>query len=376
MNKALSIGVALGAGVLVISGLGLIKYLQIQAMIAQYANWSMPPSAVSSQVVQEEEWADTINAVGSIAAVQGVMVSTDQAGIVEKINFESGQSVKKGDILVQLDVSQELAQLRSAAAQVQLSKTNLTRQDNLLKNKVSAQADFDSAQAQFDQADARVQEVKALVEKKTIRAPFDGVIGIRLVNLGQYLESGAQVAPLQSLDPIYVNFWVPQQHMGRVAPGQEVIVTAEGFDKPFTGKVNAVDTLVNEATRNVQIQATLPNTESKLRPGMFVNVTVPLAQKTKYVVLPATAVQFAPYGDSDFIVEKMKDEKQKEYLGVRQQVVKIGESRGDRVGILEGVKPGEEVVTTGVFKLNQGAHVQINNSIQPGNSEKPNPEDS
>lgn len=376
MNKALSIGVALGAGVLVISGLGLIKYLQIQAMIAQYANWSMPPSAVSSQVVQEEEWADTINAVGSIAAVQGVMVSTDQAGIVEKINFESGQSVKKGDILVQLDVSQELAQLRSAAAQVQLSKTNLTRQDNLLKNKVSAQADFDSAQAQFDQADARVQEVKALVEKKTIRAPFDGVIGIRLVNLGQYLESGAQVAPLQSLDPIYVNFWVPQQHMGRIAPGQEVIVTAEGFDKPFTGKVNAVDTLVNEATRNVQIQATLPNTESKLRPGMFVNVTVPLAQKTKYVVLPATAVQFAPYGDSVFIVEKMKDEKQKEYLGVRQQVVKVGESRGDRVGILEGVKPGEEVVTTGVFKLNQGAHVQINNSIQPGNSEKPNPEDS
>ncbi len=376
MNKALSIGVAVGAGVLVIGGLGLIKYLQIQAMIAQYANWSMPPSAVSSQVVQEEEWADTINAVGSIAAVQGVMVSTDQAGIVEKINFESGQSVKKGDILVQLDVSQELAQLRSAAAQVQLSKTNLTRQDNLLKNKVSAQADFDSAQAQFDQADARVQEVKALVEKKTIRAPFDGVIGIRLVNLGQYLESGAQVAPLQSLDPIYVNFWVPQQHMGRIAPGQEVIVTAEGFDKPFTGKVNAVDTLVNEATRNVQIQATLPNTESKLRPGMFVNVTVPLAQKTKYVVLPATAVQFAPYGDSVFIVEKMKDEKQKEYLGVRQQVVKVGESRGDRVGILEGVKPGEEVVTTGVFKLNQGAHVQINNSIQPGNSEKPNPEDS
>lgn len=376
MNKAASIGVAVGAGALLVFGLWKIKEWQINAMIAQYANWSIPPSAVSSQVVQEEDWADTINAVGSIAAVQGVMVSTDQAGIVEKINFESGQSVKKGDILVQLDVSQELAQLRSATAQVQLSKTNLTRQDNLLKNRVSAQADFDSAQAQFDQADARVQEVKALIEKKTIRAPFDGVIGIRLVNLGQYLESGAQVAPLQSLDPIYVNFWVPQQHMGRIAPGQEVVVTAEGFDKPFTGKVNAVDTLVNEATRNVQVQATIPNPESKLRPGMFVNATVPLAQKTKYVVLPATAVQFAPYGDSVFIVEKMKDDKQKEYLGVRQQVVKIGESRGDRVGILEGVKPGEEVVTTGVFKLNQGAPVQINNAIQPGNSEKPNPEDS
>lgn len=376
MNKVVSIGAAVGAGVLVIGGLGLIKYLQVQAIMAQYANWSMPPSAVSSQVVQEEEWADTINAVGSIAAVQGVMVSTDQAGIVEKINFESGQSVKKGDILVQLDVSQELAQLRSATAQVQLSKTNLTRQDNLLKNKVSAQADFDSAQAQFDQADARVQEVKALIEKKTIRAPFDGVIGIRLVNLGQYLQSGAQVAPLQSLDPIYVNFWVPQQHMGRIAPGQLVSVTAEGFEKPFIGKVNAVDTLVNEATRNVQIQATLPNPDSKLRPGMFVNATVPLAQTTKYIVLPATAIQFAPYGDSVFIVEKMKDPKNNEYLGVRQQVVKIGESRGDRVGILEGVKPGEEVVTTGVFKLNQGAHVQINNAIQPGNSEKPHPEDS
>jgi membrane fusion protein, multidrug efflux system len=284
--------------------------------------------------------------------------------------------VKQGDLLVQLEVSQEQAQLRSAEAQMRLSGANLLRQQNLLKSRVSSQADYDSVQAQHDQAVARVEEVKALINKKTIRAPFSGVLGIRAVNLGQYLQSGAQVAPLQSLDPIYVNFWLPQQNLGQIAAGQAVRVEADGLPNvTFDGKINAVDAVVDEATRNVRVQATLSNPNGLLRPGMFVNSQVPLASKASHVVLPATAIQFAPYGDMVYIVEEMKAPDGKTYRGVRQQVVKVGESRGDRVAILSGVKPGEEVVTSGVFKLRPGVHVQVNNSIQPANSESPIPED-
>lgn len=369
------LAVAAGIGVWVL--LGGVKALQIQGMMAKYANMKMPPEAVTAIEAPEEEWVPAIRAVGSTSAVQGVVVSTDQPGIVEKIAFESGQNVKQGDLLVQLDVSQEQAQLRSAQAQLKLAETSLQRQKNLLQNRVSSQADFDAAQAQYDQAEARVQEVSSLINKKTIRAPFTGVLGIRLVNLGQYLQSGAQVAPLQSLDPIYVNFYLPQQTIGSIKAGQEVLVKADGLeDKIFQGKINAVDSVVDEATRNVLVQATLANPGGLLRPGMFVGAEVPLPNMEKRVLIPATAVQFAPYGDTVYVVEQMKDQKGESYTGVRQQVVKVGESKGDRVSILSGVKPGEQVVTSGVFKLRQGSHVQINNTIEPANNEKPKPEDS
>ena len=344
--------------------------------MAEYASFAPPPETVTSLIAEEEEWIPSLKAVGSTAAVQGVTVSTDEPGIVQKINFESGQTVKQGDLLVQLEVSQEQAQLRSAEAQMRLAGANLLRQQNLLKSRVSSQADYDSAQAQYDQAVARVEEVKALINKKTIRAPFSGVLGIRAVNLGQYLQSGAQVAPLQSLDPIYVNFWLPQQNLGQIAAGQLVRVQADGLPNvTFDGKINAVDAVVDEATRNVRVQATLPNPNGLLRPGMFVNTEVPLASKANHVVLPATAIQYAPYGDMVYIIEDLKGPDGKTYRGVRQQVVKVGESRGDRVAILSGVNAGEEVVTSGVFKLRPGVHVQVNNSIQPENSEAPKPED-
>jgi membrane fusion protein (multidrug efflux system) len=295
---------------------------------------------------------------------------------VHKINFESGQTVEEGDLLVQLEISQEQAQLRSAEAQMRLAGANLLRQQNLLKSRVSAQVDFDTAQAEYDQAVAKVEEVKALIDKKTIRAPFSGVLGIRAVNLGQYLQSGAQVAPLQSLDPIYVNFWLPQQYLGQIGAGQPVSVRADGLpDITFEGKINAVDAVIDEATRNVRVQATLPNPKGLLRPGMFVNTEVPLASTTSHIVLPATAIQFAPYGDMVYIIEQIKGPDGKTYQGVRQQVVKVGESRGDRVAILSGVNAGEEVVTSGVFKLRPGVAVQVNNNIQPENSELPKPED-
>lgn len=375
-KKAWFILLAFAAGIAIVLVLGGVKALQVKKAIAEYASFAPPPEAVTSLIAKEEEWVPSLRAVGSTAAVQGVTVSTDEPGIVQKIAFESGQTVKEGDLLVQLEVSQEQAQLRSAEAQMRLAQANLLRQQNLLKSRVSSQADYDSVQAQYDQAVARVEEVKALINKKTIRAPFGGVLGIRAVNLGQYLQSGAQVAPLQSLDPIYVNFWLPQQNLGQIAAGQPVRVRADGLpDVEFEGKINAVDAVIDEATRNVRVQATLPNSKSLLRPGMFVNTEVPLAEKSSHVVLPATAIQFAPYGDTVYIIEDMKGANDKTYRGVRQQVVKVGESRGDRVAILSGVKAGEEVVTSGVFKLRPGVQVQVNNSIQPENSESPAPED-
>ncbi len=376
-KKILYVVLALAAGLCVWGALAGIKYLQIQKMIAQHANFAMPPESVTSLIAEEQEWSPSLKAVGSTQAVQGVVVSTDQPGIVTKIAFDSGQAVKEGDLLVQIDIHQEEAQLRSAVAQQKLAALNLQRQQNLVKNRVSAQSELDAAQAQYDQATASVMEAQSLVSKKTIRAPFSGVIGIRAVNLGQYLESGAKVAPLQSMDPIYVNFWLPQQNLAQIASGQAVTVLAEGQPDAFQGKINAVDSVVDEATRNVRVQATVPNPKGLLRAGMFVNAEVPLPQKEQHVVLPATCVQYAPYGDTVYIIEDVTNkETGKTYKGVRQQVVKIGESFGDKVTILEGVKPGEEVVSSGGFKLRQGSAVTVNNTIVPPNESKPHPEDS
>jgi membrane fusion protein (multidrug efflux system) len=376
IKKILFIFLGLFAAVAIVFALGGIKFFQIQKAMAEHASFTPPPETVTSVIAQAEEWVPSLKAVGSTAAVQGVTVSTDEPGIVQKIDFESGQAVKEGDLLVQLEVSQEQAQLRSAEAQMQLAAANLQRQQNLFKGRVSSQADYDSAKAQYDQAVARVEEVKALINKKTIRAPFSGVLGIRAVNLGQYLQSGAQVVPLHSLDPIYVNFWLPQQYLGQIAAGQALHVQADGIPNvTFEGKINAVDAIVDEATRNVRVQATLPNPKGLLRPGMFVNTEVPLAEKANHIVLPATAIQYAPYGDMVYVIEDVKGPDGKTYRGVRQQVVKVGESRGDRVAILSGIKAGEEVVTSGVFKLRPGIAVQVNNSIQPENSTSPKPED-
>ena len=376
MKKIFLIALAFLAGIAIAFALGGIKFFQVRKAMAEYASFAPPPETVTSLIAEEEAWIPSLKAVGSTAAVQGVTVSTDEPGIVQKIDFESGQAVKQGDLLVQLEVSQEQAQLRSAEAQMRLAGANLLRQQNLFKSRVSSQADYDSAQAQYDQAVAKVEEVNALINKKTIRAPFSGVLGIRAVNLGQYLQSGAQVAPLQSLDPIYVNFWLPQQNLGQIGAGQLVSVQADGLPNvTFDGTINAVDAVVDEATRNVRVQATLSNPNALLRPGMFVNTEVPLASKSNHVVLPATAIQYAPYGDMVYIIEDLKGPDGKTYRGVRQQVVKVGESRGDRVAILSGVNAGEEVVTSGVFKLRPGVHVQVNNSIQPENSEAPKPED-
>lgn len=357
-----------------IAALGVFKYRQIEAAMAQ--SFTPPPEAVTTTVAKEEDWHLNLSGIGTVVAVHGVTVSADLPGIVEKIAFDSGEKVRAGDVLVKLDTKQEQSQLTSAEARLELARLSLDRIRGLREKGVTSQAEEDTAKAEFDQAHASVGVIRATIDRKLIRAPFTGVLGIRTVNLGQYLESGQPVVSLQSLDPAYVNFDVPQQNLGLVDIGAEVRVTADGLSVgSVTGKITAVNSVVDTSTRNVQVQATFANPRFALKPGMFVNVDVILDETTKVIPIPASSIHYAPYGDSVFIVEEMKGPDGGTYQGVRQQFVKLGKGRGDQTGILSGIKPGEEIVTSGVFKLRNGAAVQVNNEIVPSNNPAPSPED-
>jgi len=369
--------VMLTVTLLFVAGLGFVKFKQIQTAIAQGAAFQPPPEAVTTVIAEQERWPSTFNAIGTMAAVRGVTVSADLAGIVEDISFESGEAVREGQVLVVLDTRQEQAQMAAAEAQRVLARLNFNRMQELLDQKVVSKAEYDSATAESRQAEARVGEIRAAIERKTIRAPFSGILGIRQVNKGQYLAGGDPVVPLQSLNPIYVNFGVPQQAIGQLQAGRAVRVTAEHLAKTaFAGRITAIDSVVDETTRNIQVQATLPNPAGTLRPGMFVQAEVPLGAEQRVVALPASAISYAPYGDSVFVVTDMKDDKGHGYRGVRQQFVKLGPARGDQIAVLSGVSAGDEVVTSGVFKLRNGAAVQINNTVKPGNNPAARPENS
>ena len=368
--------VTVGALFVLIAAVGAVKYGQIKKGIAQQAAFQMPPEAVTTVVVKNESWPTTISGIGTAEAVQGVTVSADLPGIVSKISFESGHAVKAGQVLVELDTKQEQAQLAAAEAQVQWTKVSLDRLTGLRGKGIAAQSEWDRADAEQKQAVARVGEIRATIARKTIRAPFSGVVGIRQVNLGQYLAGGAPIAPLQALDPLYVNFSVPQQDAIKLKPGNVVKVKAENAGIETTGKLTAINSIVDPATRNVEIQATFANPKATLQPGMFVTASVALGSAASVIPIPASSVNYAPYGDSVFVVEEMKDPKGKAYKGVRQQFVKLGSGRGDQVAVTSGLKPGQEIVTSGVFKLRQGAAVQVNNNTIPANNPAPKPEDS
>jgi len=368
--------IVLVAIVVFVFTIGMVKYGQIKKGKAQQAAFKMPPEAVTTVVAKPTEWPTMQAAIGSVEAVHGVVVSADLPGVVEKISFESGKTVRAGDLLVQLDTRQEQAQLAAAEAQAKLTKVNLDRLTGLRQKGIAAQAEWDSADAAQSSAQARIGEIRATIARKTIRAPFTGVLGIRQVNLGQYLQSGSPIVPLQSLDPIYVNFSVPQQDAAGMKNGSVVKVRAEGSTVESTGKITATNSLIDPATRNVQIQATFANADGRLKPGMFVSTSVGLGTASTVIPLPASAINYAPYGDSVFIVADLKDQTGQTYKGVRQQFVKLGPGRGDQIAIVEGIKPGEEIVTSGVFKLRQGAAVQVNNATVPSNNPAPKPEDS
>jgi membrane fusion protein, multidrug efflux system len=358
----------------IVAGLGFVKFQQIQTAIAEGAAFQPPPEAVTTVVAQEEVWPVTLSAIGTMAAVQGVTVSADLPGTVDRIFFDSGRAVRAGDVLAVLDTRQEQAQLAAIEARRELARVTFERVQELLKEKVISRAEFDRATAEFQQTEAQLGEIKAVIQRKTIKAPFSGVLGIRQVNLGQYLAGGDALVTLQTLNPIYVNFGVPQQSAGQIPVGRVVKITSEDAGGlASSGRVTALDSKIDEATRNIQVQATLPNPDGKLRPGMFVQAEVTIGPSQSVIVLPASSINYAPYGDSVFIVADLKGEDGKAYRGVRQQLVKVGPARGDQVSVLNGVKPGEEVVTSGLFKLRNGAAVQINNAVRPANEPAPKP---
>lgn len=368
----------IGVFLLVTLPLAMTKLSQFKAMgaagEAMMAN--MPPTIVTAAPAKADSWGNSLTAPGSLDAVQGVTVSAEVPGKVVKIAFEPGAAVKAGDILVQLDISTEQAQLAAAESTAKLGKANLDRAQALRKDNTNSPAELDAADAQAKQAIAQAETIKAMIAKKTIRAPFAGRLGLRQVNLGQILREGDPVVNLQTIDPIYVNFSLPQQRLAQVTVGTQVLVSndaAPGVN--FDGKITAVSPEVDPLTRNVRVQATIANRDEKLRPGMYANVEVVLPQQTSVLMVPVTAVLSAPYGDSVFVVDEKKDEKSgKTQQTLRQQFVRIGGSRGDFVNVVDGIKPGEMIVTSGVFKLRPNMHVAIDNKLAPKAELAPKPE--
>jgi len=361
-----SLGIAIGGLAAIFLFLVLTKTLQIVKMTSA-GQQGMPPTIVTSAEVKQENWPPLLSAVGSVSAVQGATISSELPGTVAEVGFESGAVVKKGDLLVRFDTSAEEAQLRSADADTELAKADLERARDLAARKVISKAELDTAESKFKQKSAMTENMRAIIAKKTMQAPFDGIAGIRMVNVGQMVKAGDQIVPLQSLEPVYVDFALPQQRLAELSTGLEVNMHTDAFPgRVFRGTLTAINSAVDVATRNVTLQATFPNSDHMLRPGMFAKVDVVLPRKGPVLAIPATAIAYAPYGDSVFVIEKKKDEKSgKESQVIRQQFIRTGETRGDFVTVTQGLNAGETVVSSGVFKLRNGMPVVINNELAP-----------
>lgn len=367
------------AGLLLLVGaLAGIKLLQFQTMFAAGADFAPPPEVVTTIEVKRDIWQPTLNAIGSVTAVQGVTLSAEEAGTVRRIAFESGATVRAGQLLVEFDVQVEQAQLRSAEATAELARANLARARDLRAKNMVSQADLDAAEAQAKQAEAQMDNFRAVIAKKTLYAPFAGRTGIRQINLGQFLSAGDPIVSLQSLDPVYVDFALPQQRLAQLKIGMTVQVAADAFPgQHFTGPLSAMNPEVELATRNIRLRATLANPQGLLRPGMFVTVAAELPETEPVLMIPATAVLYAPYGDSVFVVEEKKDEK----TGVagkvlNQRFVRLGRTRGDFVVVASGLDAGQTIVTTGVFKLRNGMSVIVDNKLAPDFQFAPKPANS
>lgn len=367
------------------------KVFQFQAMAEAGAQFVMPPEPVNVMEVREGRWHPRVSSVGSVMAVQGTVLSTEAEGVVRTINFEPGSQVKAGDVLVQLDTSVEQAQLHAAEVDAEWARVSYRRAQELSKTRNISQAEFDSAATAVKQAEAQVSYIRTLMAKKTLTAPFAGKLGIRRISTGQFLSQGSPVVSLQALDPIFVDFSVPQQSLGDLTEGLAVTVSADAYpERNFEGEITAVDPEIDPQTRNVRVQATLANPDGRLRPGMYVSLDVVLGRSESALLIPATAVQYGPHGNAIFLVEEDQkatrkeggDENQEmdgdspdeaEQLVVRQQTVRLGERRGDFVVVTEGVKAGDRVVSTGVFKLRSGMAVMIDNRLAPEFSLAPSP---
>jgi membrane fusion protein (multidrug efflux system) len=368
---------ALTAVVILAAVLGGIKGLQIDRMIAHGRQFVPPPETVTTAPATLQNWESALTAVGSLAAVQGVTVTAELSGKIVQIDFKPGSLAKAGELLVKQDTSSEEAQLRAAEATVVLAKLNLERLTKLLSERTISQSQFDNAEASYKQAVAQADNIRSVIAKKTIRAPFAGRLGIRQVNLGQVINEGQPIVSLQSLDPIFVDFALPQQQLPLVQPGFPVRVTTDALPgQTVTGRITAINPQVDTATRNIRLQATVANPNEQLRPGMFVNVGVVLPARSAVLAIPATAVLYAPYSDSVFVVEERSDEKTGTPVRVlRQQFTQLGEKRGDFIAVVSGLQAGDTVVSTGVFKLRNGQTVVVDNTLAPEFKLHPRPEE-
>ena len=368
--------IALAIVLLLAGAVAGIKALQIGALIASGENETPPVETVSTALAEAQRWERTVESVGSLRAVQGADLSTEESGVVAVIHFENGQEVAEGDLLVELDTQTEQANLRSAEAEQDLARTVYERTLRLRQNNTVPQSDLDAAQSQLRKMAALVEQLKATIRKKQISAPFGGRLGIREVNVGQFVNNGDRIVSLQSLDPIYIDFLLPQQLIAGLRPGKALEVITDVYpDRAFAGELTAINAEIDPVTRNIRLQGTLANQQGALRPGMFARVILTLGDPEDVVAIHATAVLSAPYGDSVFVVAEKTAEDGTKTSVAEQRFVRTGRSMGDFVAVTEGLKAGETVVTAGVFKLRNGASIEVTNKLAPEPSITPAPAD-
>ncbi len=385
-RKALKILFVILGLLALVGTLGFIKFSQISSLMkmgAEYQKAGPPPESVGSGASKKEIWQSEVNAVGSIAPVKGVALSNDSPGVVSKINFESGQLVKEGQVLVELDTSVERAQLASAIVHHDLAIVNVNRSRALVKEQVTSQSQVDTDEANAKSSATDAQTIQAQIARKIVRAPFSGRLGIRAVNVGQYLNPGTTLTVLQAVGAVYVDFSIPQQQLDTMKVGMPVKVAIEGSSEPaLDGVVAAVDPTIDSATRMIKLRATVPNAEDKLHPGMFANVAVVLPDQGAVVTIPQTAVVHASFGDSVFVIEDKKADAPgartspagKPIKNARQQFVRLGQARGDFVAVLDGVTEGQELVTAGAFKLRNNSPIVVDNTVNTDPQLNPKPE--
>jgi len=355
--------------ILVAGGLVVVKGLQIKTLIGAAKAFTPPPEAVATAFVQTDNWAETLPAIGSVTADEGVTVAPEIAGTVTGIHFESGATVQKGDLLVQLDTSSEEAQLRAAEAEVKLAQLNAERNRELRRGNTVSESELDTTEAALSQSQANADNIRAVIAKKNIRAPFSGKLGLRLVNLGESLSAGQGIVSLQALDPVFVDFSLPQEVIARLHTGLKVSAFSDAYtNQAFTGEITAINPDLDTQTRSIRLRATFSNGDAALRPGMFVRVAVNFPETQPVLYIPSTAILSAPYGDSVFVVHGTNDN-----LTVEQRFIQTGRTRGDYVAVQAGLAPGDQVVTIGVFKLRNNESITVNNDLIPKTSAHPAP---
>ncbi len=385
-RRALRILTVIVGLLLLVGTLGFIKFSQISSLMnmgKEMAKAGPPPEAVSSAVASAQSWQSRMTAVGTVAPVQGVALSNDSPGVVSKIDFESGDLVKQGQVLVELDTSVERAQLASAVVRHDLAMVNVNRSRALVKEQVSSQSQLDADESSVKSSAVDAQTIQAQIARKIVRAPFAGRLGIRAVNVGQYLAPGTTLTVLQAVGAVFVDFSLPQQQLTTLGNGMPVKVSIEGSSDPAVdGTIAAVDPTIDSTTRMIKLRAAVPNSGGKLRPGMFADVAVILPDQGTVVTVPLTAVVHASFGDSVFVVEDKKADAPgsktapngKPIKNARQQFVRLGETRGDYASILDGIKAGEEVVSAGAFKLRNNSPIVVDNTLQATPELNPKPE--